>query len=76
MSGLSNSKCKPELCNGCYAANPDEVEIICSLQPEYNNHICPCSTCLIKGVCDSTDEECEIFFKWRKLVIPNISKSI
>ncbi len=61
---MNTSTSPPELCKGCWAAHPDEVDIRCSIQPEYNNRKCSCITCLVKMTCDATHIDCELFFEF------------
>ena len=55
---------RPSLCKGCFAANINNMALVCSLEPEYKNKQCPCITCLIKAICTNEDEDCMRYFKF------------
>lgn len=57
---------RPDICTGCFAANLDNVEMVCTLNPDYNHEQCPCATCLIKGICTCEDEDCKKYFEFAK----------
>jgi len=50
---------KERICEGCrdYDINRD-----CSFGPCYNGKICPCSTCLVKMICNSV---CDVLLAHR-----------
>ena len=47
-------------CKGCYATNPDNINLLCVYLFHFKtnqNRKCPCSNCLVKVVCaDSCSE--------------------
>jgi len=46
------------ICEGCnsyiVSSNNGDIKTICQAPHKKNGHICPCSICLVKGMCIST----------------------
>jgi len=57
-------------CEGC------AINHRCDLQPHYidqqgNEKTCPCSTCLIKGICENSCQEFYIRYQYQGKVVNN-----
>jgi len=55
-----------ELYKECEGCGP--THLICILKPKYiddqgNKIVCPCTTCLVKGICNKSCNDKKIYFK-------------
>ena len=57
-------KVRTQTCNGCGIFNDFDVDNVCAIPHRLNGHDCPCSTCLVKGMCKTT---CDLIHSYAKV---------
>lgn len=56
-------KIRDKICTGCASYKLAlEFECTCNIPHKKDGHVCPCSECLIKGVCEDV---CETVLKYK-----------
>ena len=58
---------RPEICEGCVISKSHGMFVLCILKPIWNEHQCPCTTCLVKVMCMEGGTGCPAFNDFARL---------
>ena len=54
------------ICQGCLIFSQMRDGICCAVPHKINGHPCPCSVCIVKGMCEETCDVLKLYRKTRK----------